>query len=1065
MRRNFRKRTICLLLAAAMVSAVLPVVASADDTAGTKTNNRTTLQEISESLNTKPYADYVVKYADVPRATSEIVIDAVDYDPESTTADVSVVENYVGYDGAAIKIEDDGRVNWVINVPAEGKYAMEIEYCPVTNKTNSIERSLYINDAVPFAEARYLMLKKTWVNTYAENGRFEMDSNGNELRPVSNVQQKWDKYQVMDSNGYYANPFELYFKAGKNTIGLEAVRESVVISKIRLYPYEDKISYAQYIGNHSATEGTDIIHINAETPDKVSEYTIYPVYDRKSALSEPQDAAKIRLNSIGGEKWVSAGQWVEYDFDIENAGFYEVVFRYRQDELTGMYTSRRIYIDGVVPFEEANYLKFNYSTNWQVEAANNGADSFQFWLEPGHHTVRLEVTLGEMGDVVRTVSGVLNSLNNDYLEIIKLTGATPDEYRDYGFGRVLPHVVRDFVIQGQVLREVVEYVEGMAGIKSENSATIDEIQRLLIKMGTDEEQIAKNANDLKSKAGTLGEWINTVQKQPLSIDWINIQPASAEKPKAEANFFQSFWYELQQFFATFFNDYNSLGSSDERELGEDAKTIEVWVTTGRDQAQIMRNLIDNDFGPTTGIEASLKLVAGGTLLPSVLAGIGPEVALPGAGVDPIQYAIRSAVRALNPEAYEDQPGDSEDKKADNAKMREIFSDFHDIVDSRFTEAALIPLTLYGKTYGMPDTQSWPMMFYRTDVLGDLGLEVPKTWDELLAMIPVLQFNNMEIGLSQDYQMYLYQKGGNLWTDDGMRINLDANLSLESFETMCNMFTQYSLPVDYNAANRFRSGQMPIFISDYTTYNSIVIFATEVAGLWEFGPIPGFEKEDGTIDNTAISAVSALTMMSGADDIESAWKFMCWYTDTKFQVDYSNELVAILGDAAKNATANMNALEELPWTSREYGKLMEQMQHTTGIPNYPGSYIIGRYTNFSFLAAYNQHADPVRTLLGYINTINKEITRKRTEFNLETLEVGQTLASKRLGQAQEAIEQLDESTKNSPAVKAALEAIKSENIEMLAESAAALDKNNEALSLIASYLSDASEALANYELYK
>ena len=61
--------------------------------------------------------------------------------------------------------------------------------------------------------------------------------------------------------------------------------------------------------------------------------------------------------------------------------------------------------------------------------------------------------------------------------------------------------------------------------------------------------------------------------------------------------------------------------------------------------------------------------------------------------------------------------------------------------------------------------------------------------------------------------------------------------------------------------------------------------------------------------------------------------------------------------------------------------------------------------------------------------------------------------------------MDESTKNSPAVKAALEAIKSENIEMLTESAAALDKNNEALSLIASYLSDASEALANYELYK
>lgn len=69
--------------------------------------------------------------------------------------------------------------------------------------------------------------------------------------------------------------------------------------------------------------------------------------------------------------------------------------------------------------------------------------------------------------------------------------------------------------------------------------------------------------------------------------------------------------------------------------------------------------MDNDFGPSSGIDATLKLVAGGTLLPSVLAGVGPDVALPGTGVDPIQYAIRSAVIAINPEAYVDAEGDDE----------------------------------------------------------------------------------------------------------------------------------------------------------------------------------------------------------------------------------------------------------------------------------------------------------------------------------------------------------------------------------------------------------------------
>ncbi len=1069
MRKPVGKRLLSLGLAAIICLTSLPLIVAADsDSSGdnAQDSQRNTLQEVTDALKTKSYNEYTEMYGGVGKGTEDIYIPAAKYDKQLTTAEVKVERDFNGREGTSLRIADDGIVTWKVTVPEEGMYAIDIDYCPVTSKTNSVEKTLYINGAVPFAEVRDLIMKKTWVNQYADNGRFETDSQGNELRPVSSVVYEWATYTVNDPNGYYPNPFQIYLKAGENTIGLGSVREESVIGGLRIYPYKDKTSYASYSSGKAEAVTDEIIHINAETPSKVSDYTIYPVYDRKSAMSEPQDPAKIRLNSIGGEKWVTPGQWVEYEFDVTTAGMYEIVFRFRQNELTGMYTSRRLYVDGVVPFEEANYLKFNYNNNWQVEAANDGADTFQFWLEPGKHTIRLEVTLGEMGNVVGTVSKVLNSLNNDYLQVIKLTGANPDEYRDYGFGRVLPDVVRDFVIQGQVLRDVTSYVENMANIKSENSATIDEIQRLLLKMGTDEEQIAKNINDLKNKVGTLSEWINNVKKQPLEIDWINIQPASAEKPKAEANFFQSLWYEIKQFFATFFNDYNSLGASDETKSRENAeKEIEVWVTTGRDQAQIMRTLIDNDFGPQYNIDASLKLVAGGTLLPSVLAGIGPEVALPGTGVDPIQYAIRSAVYAVNPEAYEDQPEDTDEVKSKNAELREIFSNFHEITE-RFTPAAIIPMTLYGKTYGLPDTQDWDMLFYRTDIIADLGYDVPKTWDDLLAMIPVLQFNNMEIGIPNSYKLFLYQMGGDLWADDGMRINLDSNLALESFETLCNMFTQYSLPVTYNAVNRFRSGEMPLFIGGYTTYNNIIIFATELAGLWEFGPIPGVEREDGTIDNTSVTSSSALVMMSGADDIESAWKFMCWYTDTKFQVDYSNELVAILGDAAKNATANIEALEELPWTSREYSQLMKQKDHTTAIPQYPGTYIIDRYTGFAFANAYNNHADPVQSLLGHINAINKEITRKRTEFDLETLEVGQTLASKRLGQAEEAIELLEADTATNPAVAKAKAAIKSQSIEELRAAAEELTTiGNSSADQIAKYLSDAADAFESYLKYK
>ncbi|MGN1410844.1 MAG: hypothetical protein ACI4XJ_11810, partial [Eubacteriales bacterium] len=763
MRKTTSRKLMSFALSFLMAMSTLVSPALADDTAA---EQKTTLQEISETFKSISYAEYTNRYSGAERGTKAVTIKAVDYVADETDAEVSVVSDYEGQSGQSLKVGDSGKVTWTVNIPKAGLYAVKLTYCSASEKTNSIERMLYINGSVPFSEARYLCMKKKWVNNYTD-GRFEKDSNGNELRPTSNVKHEWNEYEFIDSNGYYANPFEFYFEAGENTIALEAVREPMVINEITVYPYEDKVSFDEYISGKTEAAAAEAIHIDAETPSATSDYTVYPIYDRKSAITEPQDPAKIMLNTIGSEKWQTVGQWAEYEFDVETAGLYEIVFRYRQNEQSGMYTSRKIYIDGKVPFEEANYAKFNYDSAWQVEAANNGADTFQFYLEPGKHTVRLEVTLGEMGTVVRQVSEIVDAINNDYLEILKLTGPSPDSYRDYGFGRVLPDVVEDLVIQSLALTDVVSYIEGMSDIKSQNSSTLETAARLLLKMGTDEDEIAKNLKNLKDQVSTLGNWVSSAKNQPLELDYINIQPASMAKPKSDGNFFQAMWYEIRQFVASFFTDYNSLGGSTEEQASD--RQIDVWVTTGRDQAQIIRNLMDNDFGPQSGIDATLKLVAGGTLLPSVLAGVGPDIALPGTGVDPIQYAIRSAVIAVNPEAYEDQADDDEKTKEYNAKMREIFSDYHDI-EARFTEAAMIPLTLYGKVYALPDKQSWEMMFYRTDILAELGVDVPKTWDDLLALIPILQFNNMEIGMTQNYQIFMYQMGEELWADDGMRIN-------------------------------------------------------------------------------------------------------------------------------------------------------------------------------------------------------------------------------------------------------------------------------------------------------
>ena len=102
--------------------------------------------------------------------------------------------------------------------------------------------------------------------------------------------------------------------------------------------------------------------------------------------------------------------------------------------------------------------------------------------------------------------------------------------------------------------------------------------------------------------------------------------------------------------------------------------------------------------------------------------------------------------------------------------------------------------------------------------------------------------------------------------------------------------------------------------------------------------------------------------------------MKWYCGAECQVDYANEMVAILGPSAKQAAANKLALESMPWTSAEYEQLSYQFSNLASVPNYPGAYIVGRYTQFAFLEAYNDKVDPATALQAYITTINKEIQK-------------------------------------------------------------------------------------------
>ena len=923
------------------------------------------------------------------------------------------------------------------------------------------------NSYITFHQPVFLTEKLSdFINEYGLRF-FTLDFNNNEIRPTQLQAPEWRRYVISDSDGY-THSYNLTNAEGKTEtydseyfgfvltpdettgtvrITLEGVNEPMALSTLTLLPYKAADTYAVYREKLKAmgisdAQGTSVIKIEAENPTRTSSNVVYPVEDRASALTSPVDPSVQLLNTIGGEKWATPGQWVEYKFSVDSSGWYDIYTRFKQSYLDGMYTSRALtittnyteenylatfkntagYYNGL-PFSEASGLRYDYSSDWQVTKLTSTGrlddQTYQLYFEKGVvYTINFKVTFGTMSDTVREIERILNSLNDAYLSIVQYTGPTPDAYRDYNFYRMLPDTLDSMLLEKKALEKLSDSLRNGAGVSSTYTGTCDKLVDLIGKMVVrGGEGVASGLSNFKAYSGGIGTFLGDIKTQPLQIDYFMVQPATAEAPKATPNFFQAFIHEVKSFFWTFFRDYNSMGTAEDYD--KDDSVVVVWLPSGRDQANVVRNMTVNGFTQKNKIAVNLKLVNGGTLLPSILAGMGPDV-YHGLGDDTvINYAIRGALMQI------------EERESPEEWAR---------ITEQFNKSAMLVFGVPDADdewhyYGLPESQSFSMMFLRLDILNEIGIEIPQTWDDLYRAQSKLLHNNMEIGVGADYFPFLYQSGGSIWADDGMRINLDSEVALSAFNKMCNMFTQYSFPYDYSGANRFRTGEMPILISGYTgLYNQLKVFATELDGCWTFVPVPGTkDPETGIIHNEILAGSSAIVMVSGAKHQEDAWEYMKWYTGAEAQATYANEMVAIMGESAKHATANREALASMPWTADEYVEVKKQFDNLLAIENYPGFYYVGRHTSFAFLAAYNDDKDPTTELLRYVNTINAEITRKRQEFNLETVELGSTLAEKRSNQIREALDVLEDRgliNRESELYKQAMYGIVNQNIDTL-----------------------------------
>ncbi|MBQ8752126.1 MAG: extracellular solute-binding protein, partial [Clostridia bacterium] len=254
----------------------------------------------------------------------------------------------------------------------------------------------------------------------------------------------------------------------------------------------------------------------------------------------------------------------------------------------------------------------------------------------------------------------------------------------------------------------------------------------------------------------------------------------------------------------------------------------------------------------------------------------------------------------------------------------------------------------------------------------IGLPTPAT----------VQSGSSVSGINDMFSALLLQNGAAVYNEDGSRCVLDSLEGIEAFVQWSEFYTKYDLPVSFSDINRFRTGEMPIVITSYGFYNTLAVAAPEIQGLWTMAPIPGTLKEDGEIDRSVASSVSCAMIFQNAESVDDSWEFLKWWTSAEGQTLYGQEIEALQGRSARWATANLEAMQALPWSASISEQIQIQWKYVQGIPEVPGGYYLGRSVDNAIKSVINMGEAPRESLLDAVIQINNELRIKRQEFGLE-----------------------------------------------------------------------------------
>ncbi len=862
-----------------------------------------------------------------------------------------------------------------INVSQDGAYALGFEYKALGDSIADLQVAIKIDGEHPVEALEDVTLPRYWTT----NEAFRVDGQGNQFAAEPVMYADYMTYYLLSAANFEVEPYTFDLTAGEHTVSIAPLVGEFNLKNIKLDSNTQAAKYQAPTANDPLYKGNDIV-VEGEAADVKSSYWLTTSSDMGSSKVTPADPIYSKVNYVGGATWKEIGSTIYWTVEVPQAGYYNIGFSYRQGYILNGNSYRWLRVNDKTPFEEATSIAFPYATDWETsmlgKVDGETVSPYAVYFEEGKNQLSLTATLGEYAAVCTELDEVVLQLGELYLDITMITGETVDIYRDYRLFDQIPNFENRLKEAKAALVEIDEKLVALNnGETSDYSScvrqTYQDIQRML-----------DNRYDAHRYKGTFyGNYsslcanLNDMQDMPLDIDQIVLTSVDASQVSGKTNknflveFGESFVFGVQRFIASFTQDYNNISGV----VSDSNETVTVWVNWGRDQAQVLNMLVRDSFSQQyPNIAVSIK-ISNASMIQGVLSGNGPDVTLMHSRAEPVNLAMRGVL-------YD---------------MRQ-FEDCDEALAERFKPGAEDPYIYRDGLYALPDSQSFFVMFYRTDVFEELDLEVPRTWDEFKTVARILTRNNLDawvpytqitdvnsantgVGNLNLFPTLLMQNDMSLYNDTLTATSFTDPDVISVFSDWTDYYTKLKLPYQLDFFTRFRLGTCPIGIAPYTTYNTLRDSAKEIDGDWKMVEIPGILQKDGTINNISSGSGTGCSILAGAKSPEAAWTFLKWWTEEETQLKYSNNLESILGPVGRVAVANVKALERMTWDADSLNTVLSAWDNVREIREVPGSYYVARSLDFAFWNVASMSKNPKDMMQTWGEEADAEIKRKLEQY--------------------------------------------------------------------------------------